>query len=90
MSANQQDCADYVDLTEFSYNDTTHSATKQLYFKVVYEVDMLQPANIVLMGLHSTIEFNQDSKDLAKKREFNFGEHQNVVGESPKALQKAS
>jgi hypothetical protein len=59
-----------VCLTEFSYNAATHeSATKQSPFKVAYGVDPLQPADLILEGAHSTLDFNQDGKDLATKRE---------------------
>ena len=32
-------------------------------------MDVLQPTNLALEGAHSTIEFNQDGEDLAKKCE---------------------
>ena len=69
VSADQRDWADYVSLAEFSYNAATHSATKQSPFKVAYGVDPLQPTDLALEGAHSTLEFNQDGEDLAKKRE---------------------
>jgi ribosomal protein L21E len=69
VSADQRDWVDYVGLAEFSYNAATHSATKESPFKVAYGVEPLQPADLALEGAHSTLEFNQDGEDLAKKRE---------------------
>ena len=65
MSADQRDWTEYVDLAEFSYNATTHLATKQPPFKVAYGVKPLQPTDLALEGAHSTLEFNQDGEDLA-------------------------
>ena len=36
---------------------------------VAYRVDALQPTNLALQGALSTLEFNQDGEELAKKRE---------------------
>jgi hypothetical protein len=36
---------------------------------MAYGLDALQPTNLVFEGAHSTLEFNQDDEDLAKKRE---------------------
>ena len=69
VSAYQRDWTDYVGLAESSYNAVMHSTTKQSPFVVAYEVDPLQPANLALEGAYSTLEFNQDDEDLAKKRE---------------------
>ena len=55
-------------LVEFSYNVATHSATKESPFKVAYGVEPLQPVDLALKGAHSTLEFNHDSEDLAKKQ----------------------
>ena len=56
-------------LAEFNYNAATHLTTKKPPSKVAYEVEPLQPTNLVLEGTHSTVEFNQDGEDLAKKQE---------------------
>lgn len=69
MGADQQDWTDYVGLAEFSYNVATHSATKQLPFVVTYVVDPLQLANLAFEGAYSSLEFNHDGEDLAKKFE---------------------
>ena len=58
---------DYAGLAEFSYNVVPHSTNKESSFVVAYEVDGPRPANLALEGSHSTLEFNQDGKDLAKK-----------------------
>lgn len=68
MSAGQCDWADHVELGEFKYNTATHSWTKESPFKVVFRVQPLQPADWAIEGAHSTLEFSQDSQDLAKKR----------------------
>ena len=69
MNADQRDWADYVDLAEFSYKSATHSATKQLSFKVAYGVEPLQPADLAFEGAHSTLEFNPNGEDLVQKCE---------------------
>lgn len=69
MSAGQRDWMDYVGLADFTCNVANQSATKQSPFKVAYGVDLLQPADLALKGAHSTRELNQDSEDLATKRE---------------------
>jgi hypothetical protein len=69
VSVDQRDWADHVGLTEFSYNAATHSPTKDSPLKVAYRVEPLQLADLALKGAHSTLEFNQDGEDLAKKRE---------------------
>lgn len=56
-------------LAEFSYKAATHLATKKSPFKMAYEVEPLQPVDLALKGAHSTLEFNQDGEDLAKKQE---------------------
>ena len=43
--------------------------TKQLPSKVAYGVDLVQPTNLTLKGEHSTLDFNQNVEDLAKKSE---------------------
>ena len=44
VCANQQDWVDYVVRLQFSYNISIHSTTKQLFYVVAYEVDLLQLA----------------------------------------------
>jgi hypothetical protein len=56
-------------LAEFVYNATTHLATKESLFKVANGVEPLQPANLLLNGAHSTLEFSQVGVDLATKQE---------------------
>lgn len=36
---------------------------------VSYGVDPLQSTNLALKGAHSTLQFSQDGKEFAKKRE---------------------
>ena len=60
---------DYVGWVEFSCNVATHLATKGLSFVVAYVVDAVQPTSLALRKTHSTLEFNHDGEDLAKKRE---------------------
>ena len=36
---------------------------------MAYGVDPLQPTNLAPEGAHSTLKFNQDGEDFAKKRE---------------------
>ena len=69
VGADQGDWSDYVGVAEFNCNVATHLATKGLSFMVVYGVHALPPADLTLEGEHSTIEFNPDGEDLAKKHE---------------------
>ena len=69
VNANQRDWGDYVGRAEFSCNVAMHLATRGLFFMLAYGVDALQPTNLAHEGAHSTLEFNQDGKDLAKKHE---------------------
>jgi hypothetical protein len=46
-----------------------HLATKGLFFVGVYNVNAFQHTNLALEGAPSTLEFNQDGEDLAKKLE---------------------
>lgn len=64
MSADQQNCIDYVGQTSFSCNVATHLATKGSSFVEAYRVD----TNLVFKRVHSTLEFNEDGENLAKKQ----------------------
>jgi hypothetical protein len=90
VSADQRDWVDYVGLAEFSYNSATHLATKQSLFKVAYGVDPLQPTDLALEGAHSTLEFNQDSEDLAKKREQVLEKTKSLLEKTQKRYEKKS
>lgn len=69
MSADQRNWADYMGRAEFGYNVAMQSRTKESPLVVAYEVNTLQPTDLALKEAHSILEFNQDCKDLAKKRE---------------------
>ena len=69
MQADQRDWVDYLGREEINGNVATHSATVEFPFVVDYGVDALQPTNLALEEAHSTLEFNQDGEELAKKRE---------------------
>jgi hypothetical protein len=58
VSADQRIWADYMDLAEFSFKAATYSVTKQLLFKMTYEVNSLQHVDQVLERANSTLEFN--------------------------------
>lgn len=68
----KRDWADYLASTQFSYNAAMHSAIKHLTFKVAYGVDVLQPIDLTLEGVHLKLEFNQDGEDMDKKCEKNM------------------
>ena len=58
------------------------SATKLSPVVVAYGMDALQLTNLALKGAHSTLKFNQDGEDLAKKCD------QIVVRKKPKNATK--
>jgi hypothetical protein len=67
VGVDQQDWMEYMGPAEFSCNVAMHLATKRSSLVMTYGVDVLQPNNLALEGLRSTLEFNHDGKDLAKK-----------------------
>ena len=52
---------------EFHYNVPMHLVAKGPSCVVAYGMDVFQPINLHLEGLHSTLKFNHDGEDLAKK-----------------------
>jgi hypothetical protein len=55
---------------------------------VAYGVDPLQPTDLALEGVHSTLEFNQDGEDLAKKREQVLEKTKLLLEEAQKRYEK--
>lgn len=88
VSADQQDCEDYVGLAEFSYNAAMHSATKQSPFKVAYGVDPLQPAELALEIAHLIVEFDQDGAELVKKRGYILEKTKQLLEKAQKCYEK--
>ena len=88
VSADQGNWADYVSRAEFCFNVATHLVTKRLSFMRAYGVDALQSTNLVLKGVHSPLEFNQDDEDLAKKCE-NVLEMTKLLVEKAKSTMKS-
>ena len=69
MGANQREWADYVGRAEFNCNVVTNLVSKGSSLVVAYEVEVLEPTNLTFKWANSTLEFNEDEEDLAKKRE---------------------